>query len=79
MRRGVSRWVMPKTVEAKSAKKREGGKVGGMEHQGFPPRAQIVGIDRGNHIQQPGHDDEAGAVIGGGDLRLVGAEAQETG
>ena len=74
MRRGVSRWVMPKTVEAKSANSRTAVKCEGL-NTGLPPGTQIVRVNRRDDVEEPGNDNETGAPIGDGKLHRVGAEA----
>lgn len=39
---------------------------------------QVVSVDGGDDVEQAGDNDEAGAVIGGGDLHLIRTEAEHS-
>jgi hypothetical protein len=74
MRCGVSRWVMPNTVEAKSANNKTAVKCDGL-NTGLPPGTQIVRVDGRDDVEKSGDHDKTRAPVGDGKLHRAGAEA----
>src|SRR6266542_1968442 len=76
MARGLSRCVMPKTMEAQMEKMSAAPKCERSRFIGFfrsasaPSRLlsgrNVVRVDGGDHVEQPGANEELGAVVGGG-------------
>src|ERR1017187_5469778 len=71
MARGLSRWVIPKTTEAQRAKTSEAVKGEKLSviisfPSWFLPDGDVVRVDGGDDVEQPGADHKLGPVVGGG-------------
>src|SRR6185312_8113205 len=64
MSRGVVRWVMPKTIEAKKAKMSAALKWESCIVLFFLPDGDVVGVHGADYVQQASNDDVLGAIVG---------------
>ena len=79
MRCGVSRMVMPKTVETHKREQHHRREMGRADHELFLPVRRLCASTAADHIQQPGHHDEARALIGRRHLHRIGAKTKRRG